>query len=142
MRRLWKLRLTGGPVYPGDRCVSHIVNDVVDCALVAQSHRDNMVEANAGREGRLDGMAQHNVRMPEDRVDAQPPGLMAGHLAGYLVRCPSVHPWGAGVAGLVRRIIGDFRLIKIGAAAIAVPDRKSTRLNSSHLGISYAVFCL
>src|SRR5262245_63565190 len=26
--------------------------------------------------------------------------------------------------------------------AIAVEDRKSTRLNSSHLGISYAVFCL
>src|SRR5258705_1988659 len=24
----------------------------------------------------------------------------------------------------------------------ARPDRKSTRLNSSHLGISYAVFCL
>src|SRR5258705_2006232 len=24
----------------------------------------------------------------------------------------------------------------------APPDRKSTRLNSSHLGISYAVFCL
>src|SRR5437899_5362144 len=23
-----------------------------------------------------------------------------------------------------------------------IPDRKSTRLNSSHLGISYAVFCL
>src|SRR5262245_63587589 len=26
--------------------------------------------------------------------------------------------------------------------AHACPDRKSTRLNSSHLGISYAVFCL
>src|ERR1039458_1014577 len=25
---------------------------------------------------------------------------------------------------------------------VAVSDRKSTRLNSSHLGISYAVFCL
>src|SRR5262245_62472292 len=25
---------------------------------------------------------------------------------------------------------------------VRVPDRKSTRLNSSHLGISYAVFCL
>src|SRR5205814_2901247 len=24
----------------------------------------------------------------------------------------------------------------------SLPDRKSTRLNSSHLGISYAVFCL
>src|ERR1039458_9269553 len=29
-----------------------------------------------------------------------------------------------------------------GVVAIAGPDRKSTRLNSSHLGISYAVFCL
>src|SRR5205814_5387959 len=28
------------------------------------------------------------------------------------------------------------------SVAIARPDRKSTRLNSSHLGISYAVFCL
>src|ERR1035438_6848536 len=27
-------------------------------------------------------------------------------------------------------------------AAALNPDRKSTRLNSSHLGISYAVFCL
>src|SRR5262245_66641539 len=27
-------------------------------------------------------------------------------------------------------------------AADGHPDRKSTRLNSSHLGISYAVFCL
>src|ERR1035437_6054836 len=81
-----------------------------------------MVEANAGSAGRLDGMAQHNVRMPEDRVDAQPPGLVTGHLAGHFVGCPSVHPWGAGVAGLVRRIIWDFRLIKIGAAAIAVPQ--------------------
>src|SRR5437899_9389929 len=26
--------------------------------------------------------------------------------------------------------------------SIERPDRKSTRLNSSHLGISYAVFCL
>src|SRR5437899_10546220 len=29
-----------------------------------------------------------------------------------------------------------------GARVAAVGDRKSTRLNSSHLGISYAVFCL
>src|ERR1035438_2289876 len=36
-------------------------------------------------------------------------------------------------------------LILIEAAAMFLhphPDRKSTRLNSSHLGISYAVFCL
>src|SRR5258705_4817923 len=28
------------------------------------------------------------------------------------------------------------------SAGLSVLDRKSTRLNSSHLGISYAVFCL
>src|SRR3989442_4552758 len=35
--------------------------------------------------------------------------------------------------------IGDFR--KLGATANDL-DRKSTRLNSSHVRISYAVFCL
>src|ERR1039458_4530929 len=29
-----------------------------------------------------------------------------------------------------------------GCSSPRSPDRKSTRLNSSHLGISYAVFCL
>src|SRR5262245_65010923 len=29
-----------------------------------------------------------------------------------------------------------------GGLALSEADRKSTRLNSSHLGISYAVFCL
>src|SRR5205814_10644606 len=31
---------------------------------------------------------------------------------------------------------------RVSAHADRGPDRKSTRLNSSHLGISYAVFCL
>src|SRR5258705_1617892 len=30
----------------------------------------------------------------------------------------------------------------LAAQCLHFPDRKSTRLNSSHLGISYAVFCL
>src|ERR1039458_2806936 len=34
------------------------------------------------------------------------------------------------------------RLGRVGQARVGGPDRKSTRLNSSHLGISYAVFCL
>src|SRR5205814_7828576 len=38
----------------------------------------------------------------------------------------------------------ECRQVRGGAAAnlTALADRKSTRLNSSHLGISYAVFCL
>src|SRR5436853_3891754 len=31
---------------------------------------------------------------------------------------------------------------RVDVQARSGPDRKSTRLNSSHLGISYAVFCL
>src|SRR5262245_62241704 len=34
------------------------------------------------------------------------------------------------------------RHVQLEAGVSAVEDRKSTRLNSSHLGISYAVFCL
>src|SRR5690349_24253691 len=33
-------------------------------------------------------------------------------------------------------------LAKVVAHGVARPDRKSTRLNSSHVEISYAVFCL
>src|SRR5205814_9917797 len=42
------------------------------------------------------------------------------------------------VGGFLRRLVGRF----LGRALRRKPDRKSTRLNSSHLGISYAVFCL
>src|SRR5690606_39758917 len=37
----------------------------------------------------------------------------------------------------VRRGVVEFR-----RATVQYPDRKSTRLNSSHVKISYAVFCL
>src|SRR5205814_8516701 len=36
----------------------------------------------------------------------------------------------------------SLSLIHQGQSSEAYTDRKSTRLNSSHLGISYAVFCL
>src|SRR5215203_6855074 len=42
--------------------------------------------------------------------------------------------------------ISTFRLrygwMKLGRSQCPAPDRKSTRLNSSHANISYAVFCL
>src|SRR5437899_11101907 len=43
------------------------------------------------------------------------------------------------IAGLGRQ---NLRLIEVDERFAMRPDRKSTRLNSSHLGISYAVFCL
>src|SRR5437868_10504320 len=47
-----------------------------------------------------------------------------------------VGPLGAGKTHLVRAVAEG-----LGANSAAV-DRKSTRLNSSHVSISYAVFCL
>src|SRR5438067_7325697 len=43
-----------------------------------------------------------------------------------------------------RAVLRDLRRGLIPARAIGAPvaDRKSTRLNSSHVSISYAVFCL
>src|SRR5690242_21010289 len=44
-------------------------------------------------------------------------------------------------------VLAEFFLGKLGQAHLSAPtievrDRKSTRLNSSHMSISYAVFCL
>src|SRR3712207_6913187 len=50
----------------------------------------------------------------------------------------------AGVAHLGGRVPCPGLTVDMGAhgAPERVPDRKSTRLNSSHANISYAVFCL
>src|SRR5207253_6853118 len=47
-------------------------------------------------------------------------------------------PWRSGV--WVEKI--PFFAVAILAGLLTVKDRKSTRLNSSHVAISYAVFCL
>src|SRR5438045_7118972 len=51
-----------------------------------------------------------------------------------------------GVELRLGRVHGDRAaadvLVADGAGIVDLLDRKSTRLNSSHLGISYAVFCL
>src|SRR5438045_8203671 len=50
-----------------------------------------------------------------------------------------------GILWVLRKVLeGVFKAINIFNASLSrqMEDRKSTRLNSSHLGISYAVFCL
>src|SRR5947199_1825424 len=42
----------------------------------------------------------------------------------------------------IHRAVGNYVVWEAFLGFLAVLDRKSTRLNSSHLGISYAVFCL
>src|SRR3712207_9084612 len=52
-------------------------------------------------------------------------------------------PWLPGPAGTSDgRTSGGVRVLLGEVAGLALVDRKSTRLNSSHANISYAVFCL
>src|SRR5262245_63731131 len=46
------------------------------------------------------------------------------------------------VSGMVNDIVAGTVNASEAAVTVNGRDRKSTRLNSSHLGISYAVFCL
>src|SRR5688500_19877410 len=70
--------------------------------------------------------------VPEPAAEALPPKqlLVSAHLH----------------AGGRRRVVGEFVGIHVDQlhdpVRIGAGDRKSTRLNSSHLVISYAVFCL
>src|SRR6266446_8596019 len=54
---------------------------------------------------------------------------------------PAIAPAIAAATAQPASMVGTYiSLVYLGSAAAA--DRKSTRLNSSHLVISYAVFCL
>src|SRR5437588_8527469 len=70
------------------------------------------------------------------RSDQQRPGADAAagprHAAPALLAGPQVR----------KKRRGRLRRLHQGAGKPAEPDRKSTRLNSSHTVISYAVFCL
>src|SRR5262245_62795608 len=48
----------------------------------------------------------------------------------------------SGSTGLPKGVINTHGMLTANQEQLAQVDRKSTRLNSSHLGISYAVFCL
>src|SRR2546426_5770564 len=58
---------------------------------------------------------------------------------------PTLPPQGdyAAVKEIARMLVNaEFPVLAVERAARTPADRKSTRLNSSHLVISYAVFCL
>src|SRR3712207_8403575 len=61
-------------------------------------------------------------------------GSFVGNLLGGLI---SGRGFELGTAGWIGSIIGAIIVL-----GVYVADRKSTRLNSSHANISYAVFCL
>src|SRR5207253_11287944 len=67
-------------------------------------------------------------------------GLLSHHAgAAALPRAGIVHRLDKDTSGLM--VVGKTT-VAVTALVRAIADRKSTRLNSSHVAISYAVFCL
>src|SRR5256885_7125082 len=79
-------------------------------------------------------------RSPRVPARDRPPGRRPVHRSADQPRHPQ-EGRGAGGGGRV----GGYRSLSgpvVGPVVFVGTDRKSTRLNSSHLVISYAVFCL
>src|SRR5437773_9161552 len=95
----------------------------------------------------------HRVVEPQRKLAGKHPALILLHgrganeddllgLAEYLddrlmiisARAPFSFPFGGGYTW--------FEIVEVGKPEPKMLDRKSTRLNSSHITISYAVFCL
>src|SRR5690606_41697121 len=96
------------------------------------------------------GLQSFPTRRSSDlrRADVRIISSVVGALLGFLGLAISQWNW----AGLTRLSTGSAVASGLGAIAlllafdlaprVAPSDRKSTRLNSSHVKISYAVFCL
>src|SRR3712207_7269738 len=74
-------------------------------------------------------------------------GLAPGTTTPYELRLDGEVRWpeeGSDFPPSVIRTAAEDAPVRLvfGSCRVAVPDRKSTRLNSSHANISYAVFCL
>src|SRR3712207_8802811 len=86
-------------------------------------------------------MHQGEVATIMDRKDASEEAIMR-----YAVGGEETHlQYSEVTAGLVENVLGELKLepsIYCGDKCKEALDRKSTRLNSSHANISYAVFCL
>src|SRR3989442_174487 len=68
-------------------------------------------------------------------------GISGGISAGIVARPNEWAALGAAQVDAGFSAFGGVRRIRV-PVSVAIPDRKSTRLNSSHVRISYAVFCL
>src|SRR5690606_39606673 len=71
--------------------------------------------------------------------------LVESWVAGLIILAGlAVNSWWTAAAAAVGAVSGTLLAIWFGVSAgtVEAGDRKSTRLNSSHVKISYAVFCL
>src|SRR5256885_10844201 len=104
-------------------------DDVRDVSRVWKDQAADMVHGFGAAERRRFAQLDDDIREAFLRGELNPGLVMLG------VKQPDRFLTGAGVDTTTAKQLID-------AMAACLRDRKSTRLNSSHLVISYAVFCL
>src|ERR1039458_722289 len=106
------------------RPIQRLGNKHIARSRLARDHRITLVRENQRRH--IVPFAALVVRPGKTLVYVRPDGLVADRVHGGRARPSTMAP----------------ALIPATGKHMIFADRKSTRLNSSHLGISYAVFCL
>src|SRR3712207_4887251 len=96
------------------------------------------------RQPLISGLAWHReFGQGSPEVGVRPRGLGVGHAVSDLSSVTRVISSSCSHSSPVKRASSERRKLTIaGPSERCAPDRKSTRLNSSHANISYAVFCL
>src|ERR1017187_4082256 len=99
--------------------------------------------ASSGHSGDIRSAAPGSVLAPEIPDQAQD-AVLTTDLRGVITGCNlGLHRYGYAPEELVGKPLADLFCADDQSVLtnVVIPDRKSTRLNSSHRCISYAVFC-
>src|SRR3989454_495296 len=133
----------GRDLYEGGlRVYTTLDLDMQQAAERALQSQLDAIEAGVYSNGKFPGKTTYREYIESSKASAEDHGQYTQYLQGALIALDAN-------TGYIRAMIGgrDFDDSKYNRAIQAVrqpgsTDRKSTRLNSSHLVISYAVFCL
>src|SRR5690606_39423643 len=102
------------------------------CCLPPSSHLPDRGSFPTRRSSDLERVADLLRRVPQQQAGLEGDGELLGELPGR---------GGFRAGQLVPQVAHRRVVVRVGPGG-AAQDRKSTRLNSSHVKISYAVFCL
>src|SRR5256885_4521664 len=120
-------KVRGRPIYAGDLAVAGMLHARIARSPYASAR---IVRIDTSEARALPGVVAvlTHADVPQNALRMELPGRMAEATAGAVLATQAV--------------LAEDRVRFQGEPVAAIADRKITRLNSSHLVISYAVFCL
>src|SRR5690606_40946473 len=121
-------------------------------SVIAEREKDGSVVRDRANGGRAScchadktppGMGRFHMSPTGENL-CPPPLHETPHLCAIRLRAGRVAPCPEEKTAVRQQAVIEEQVARVGAGRFRLPvlDRKSTRLNSSHVKISYAVFCL